>query len=261
MNRSRLNIGWYPWTRSGVTLIELLVVIAVIGVLVAIVTPYLARSRGRAQALSDTARCDTIAKAIGAYANDWKDLPPVILGRDQSQRIVTDDGESLGEGNWFEHAWAYAIGLRDYIEVPSAFRSLGSLPPTRMVAGREFVTPHFSLTETLYADPAFFNWATQAGVDQFRPQPTHLVQRPDAKGMLWQSYTMRNGRELDPNSREPRAVSFFDGSSAMIDLSTLKPAMWNLYGTGRILVPTLDPRELRGAPVATTFEGVRGSDR
>jgi len=249
------------------SVIELLVVIGVVVVLIGILLPVLARSKYKAQELTDLTRISAISKALALYANDSRELPPVLFSPTwpASQPLYTDEGAELGNGNWFDHYWLYRVPLAGYIDSLQVFDAVGRPPAIRVstVAGQVFRAPQFLLTQTVYADPAFWNWETQVGLAQFQTQALSRVLRPDAKGQLVQASSYRGGEErlIPVSDPEPRCVTFFDGSAATLDFTKLKPGMWNIYAANIYLDPSIDPREVNWLPVVTTYQGVTGADR
>jgi prepilin-type processing-associated H-X9-DG protein/prepilin-type N-terminal cleavage/methylation domain-containing protein len=86
--------GWTRVKRSqwavGFTLIELLVVVSVIGLLVAIMIPFLSRARSSAKATLCTTRLRTMGQGLVAYANEYEDC--LVPGRMPKPWVVGVEG-------------------------------------------------------------------------------------------------------------------------------------------------------------------------
>jgi prepilin-type N-terminal cleavage/methylation domain-containing protein/prepilin-type processing-associated H-X9-DG protein len=73
------------------TLIQLLVVIAIIGILVAILVPVIARARSQALIVSCASNLNQIGKALHMYAKDWDGCAPPYTTEHAAMRQFQED--------------------------------------------------------------------------------------------------------------------------------------------------------------------------
>ncbi len=253
--------------RHGLTLVELLLAIGVVLVLIALAMPGLGVTRSRSMGLQSLSNMRQVGIALQSYAAECADLPPVF-GRAAVPPISPwrfDFGE-FGRGLWFEHQQIYSLALSDYVDdlrIMVAAKNPAP-PPILSHTGRRVALADFLLTKSVYADAAFFRWETQTGIRQMVPQQISSVLFPSSKGLLWQPlmfHLAQHGPVVSCCTVDvPSPVSFADLSGEEVVMRRMPPGIVNLYDRTYI-EPSIDPREVRGTPVADTIDGVRGRDR
>lgn len=254
---------------KGFTLIELLVVLGVVAVLLSLVVPYLGRSRGEARVAGSLASIRAIGIALQSYADENNDLPPVffrpIAGHypETPQQQVEVLGRSV-QGYWFDQAFDYHMAFGPPLPLktlqspgrPAEWIDTGGGVPTTSLTD-------YNLTETLYAEPAYWDRWTQAGISQWKVQRLSSIRFPTSKGLLYQVFVYHMpGRSL--RQQVPMfdgvagAVAWADLSAQNIVQSSLLPGEPNFHAHWPAHRPTfLD----NGWAIRATRDGVFGRDR
>lgn len=254
---------------KGFTLIEVLVVLGMVAVLLAFVVPYLGRSRGEARVAGSLASIRAIGIALQSYADENNDLPPVffrpIAGHypETPQQQVEVLGRSV-QGYWFSHGLYYHMAFGPPLPLktlqspgrPAEWSETGGGVPTTSISD-------YWLTDTLYAEPAYWDRWTQAGVSQWKVQRLSSIRFPSSKGLLYQVFVYHMpGRSL--RQQVPMfdgvagAVAWADLSAQNIVQSSLLPGEPNFHAHWPAHRPTfLD----NGWAIRATRDGVLGRDR
>jgi type II secretory pathway pseudopilin PulG len=249
--------------RSGWTIVELLIVISIIMIVTALVLPSLGGVRRTASELKTLSNIRQIGIGLSLYAEDAAGLPPVFAEPVWPESTWNIGGTPVETALWFDHAFSYSLAITASLENIEVAVAPGNLQPTPVgqFNGVPARRADYFLTNSLYATPEFFDWATQQGPAQFRPQRLDSITFSSSKGLLYQPILYHlPGRQYwgDPGNHGP--VAFADGSADILDASLLLPGMLNLYD--RVLTnPAQDPAEAECAPVANTYHGVRGRDQ
>lgn len=89
----------------GFTLVELLVVMAILGLLLAVLMPSLARAKTRAQAIACLNNHRQLALACLLYVDDHQDALPYNLGDDETKSLVSE-GRYL---NWVNNVMSWEL--------------------------------------------------------------------------------------------------------------------------------------------------------
>lgn len=251
------------------TIVEILVAVGVIAILLSLLMPALTRVRERAAATQNASNVRQMGLGLALYAASYNDLPP-SFGEPvwpPRQPWKFDFGE-IGTGNWFEHAYLYALAVTGELEdtrVASAPRRPNGPYQPREHQGRQVSFSDYYLTESLYAEPAFFNWNSQVGPSQFARQRFASIAYPDAKGLIYQTWIFHLHSLGGPVPAccildVPSPIYFADGSVSEHVIMRMRPGFVNLYGTG-VFSGGFDPTTEDGIPVAQTIDGILGRDK
>lgn len=251
------------------TIIEILVAIGVIAILLSLLLPALVRIREQAASTRNASNVRQMGLGLALYAAAYDDLPPAFgePAWPPPQPWKFDFGE-IGTGNWFEHAFLYALAVTAELgdtRVASAPARPGGPHQPLTHQGRLVSFSDYYLTESLYAEPAFFNRDTQIGPSQFARQRLTSIAYPDAKGLIYQTWIFHLhslGQSVPACCilEVPSPIYFADGSVSEHVIMRLRPGFVNLYGTG-VYSGGFDPATEDGVPVAQTVNGILGRDK
>jgi prepilin-type N-terminal cleavage/methylation domain-containing protein len=258
-------------SRRAFSLIELLVVIGVLAVVLALVLPALAKSRGQARQVSNLSNCRQLATLVTAYATDNKDVAPTLfppvyvnpmLNVPWSEAAI---GTTKLRGAWFDNGTKFQLLLRPLPPL-TTFRAV-EFPrggPTIEVDGqRTSLVNHFMLSDPFYADPDYWTFDKQIGPAQWRPQRLTSVAFPSAKGMIFQ-YVLygRAGFETGFPACCPEnmvaPVAWSDLSATDEVLGKLRWGVPNAWHHGIPAPPTTGSK---ATPLMGTERGILGRDR
>ncbi len=127
----------------GFTLIELLTVVGIIGLLISILMPSLARAREQAKSVHCRARLHDIAVGLQSYANTYRDLfPPALWNADYTDPQHPTQHAQYQYG-WQELLWSHIY--KESIWEPIDF------PVQRNINGRKWET-YFLCKSSRYQD-------------------------------------------------------------------------------------------------------------
>jgi len=254
---------------NGFTLIELLVVLGVVAVLLSLVVPYLGRSRGEARVAGSLANIRAIGIALQSYADENNDLPPVffkpVAGHfpETPQQYVEVLGRTV-DGYWFDQAYLYHMAFGPPLPLKT-LQSPGHPPEWIETADGVQTTSvtDYWLTEALYAEPAYWNRWTQAGVSQWKVQRLSSIRFPSSKGLLYQVWVynmpgMGVCQQVPQFDKAAGAVLWADLSAQNVVQSSLLPGEPNFHAHWPLSPPSfLD----NGWAIRATRDGVFGRDR
>lgn len=253
-------------SRRGFSLAELLVVLGIVMLLAGMLAPSLGAARARSRGAAGVAAARSLHVGLEQHARDHADLPPVLAKPAWPEPVEYVFDDVAVSGRWFDHGAFAAAELAAGLDAPDTVLGPANPDPPALVTrnGRPVRRGgDFSLSSTLYADPAFFKWETQTGPAQWRAQRLGTIQFPSDKGVLWQSRIFTRAAPAGMTAccvgPEPAPVAFADGSAGEHEMRRLRPGMVNLYAS--FISPEQDPVALPGVPVDGTFDGVRGRDR
>lgn len=256
----------YPG-KHAFSLIEALVVVAVVGVLLAVAAPMLARSRGGARETASLANARSIAVAVGQYGAENRDMPPVLFDPIESYTYKDPPQEvevygRLVKGRWFYNGWEFHKLLNPVLPA-KALLAPGSVPHDIVdIGGIGTVNvADYSMPKCLYASPEYWNRWTQRGPSQWGAQRFSSITFPSDKGLVRQHLVY--GLAKFPYEQQASgfrgvrsAVAWADLSAATLVQAELNPGEPDFYyhnGTKTFLSS--------GLPIEETLHGVRGRDR
>ncbi len=252
----------------GFSLVELLAVLGISLVVISLLMPAASRGRSAARQVTALSRCRDLAVLVTFYAGDYRDAPPVLFkpaytwGRDQRQEIVLD-GHTI-RGHWFNNAQFFHLALNP---PPPAEAIRDPANPRRTSFEVHGVNTSafsdFSIAECFYADPAFYQRATQVGPQQWAAQRLTSVQFPSQKGFLKQQTVYDRpgvvaGYPACCYAGVRSAVVWADLAATIEAQGELRIGAPNFWHHG---LPGALPFWAHGAPIDSTIDGVRGTDR
>jgi hypothetical protein len=252
-------------TRTAFTVAELLVSIGVIMVLMSLLVPRLSASRLGAVRTKSLSSVRQLAILTQQYANDSKELPPVIfrpeLARYRTGPWQTHEirGERIG-GAWFNNGDYYHLLLGEDAQ------SVAFAPdrPAHLRTGAGFrQNADFRIADCYYATPEYWDRWTQRGPEQFGAQSLSLVRFPSQKGFVHQIILYHlagwpDGLGACCDTKDPSAVAWGDLSATSVVQRDLNPGEPNFYHHGNATAPSYLGS---GLPVSWTRHGVLGRDR
>jgi len=194
------------------TLIDLLIVIVLIGLLVSILLPALAKVRRSANDIASLANLRSHGQVFSVYQTDWRDWFPQYAEPHADYSIVRDETVSVA----FEYFvgvvwWPIALSL-DYYD-------------GNVVGNRVFLHPesedsdfnNYILSSALMAEPAYWNRETrESGTGQWGGCRIDQIRFPSAKAQLveWHPInTLPFATEGYTSDQPGVAFSLADGSA------------------------------------------------
>lgn len=251
----------------GFALADLLIVLAVLIAGAALAAPLLSKSvsdRRAARGLNNILR---IGQTVTSHARDRDNrLPTPFAPRYRAAagdlETITLRGASI-RGSWWSNDHAYHLALDE--PLPAEIL----LPPgaafQRPLSAEQTLTSvvtFYHLSESYYAEPAFFTREQQRGEDQFAAQPLHTTRHPSHKALAAQVslFGIADVADASPAcclQQHPAPVLFADLSAEPLIQGNLRPGVPNAYKPGAL--PALP--WLEGVPIDGTHHGVLGRDR
>jgi prepilin-type N-terminal cleavage/methylation domain-containing protein len=95
----------------GFTLIELLLVLAMIGVLIAMYAPSLAKLRSSARDAVNLSNLRTHAAVLEMYTRDWGGWYPCFVDADKAIQTVKGGGIEITFDHYFEESYLWNVAL------------------------------------------------------------------------------------------------------------------------------------------------------
>jgi len=252
---------------QGFTIAELLVVLGVLAILIAMILPSLSMSKGQSMAAVSLSNIRQMALGVQMYADENRDLPPVF---GTPQWPVRDpwhfDFGDTGTGNWFEHSVLYALAITSMLGTTEFANAPGSSDPFQVVMynSQPSSGSDYLITNTLYADPAFFDYDTQMGLSQMRPQRLGSIVFPADKGLLYQ-YRVFHQPQFGPvvaccDTDVLTPIAFADLSASEHIMRRMNNGIVNLYNNVD-MESEMDLNDIFSGVVSDTRQGTRGRDR
>jgi type II secretory pathway pseudopilin PulG len=232
--------------RAAFSIVETVVVIAILVIIVALLTPAIARVRAYSRSTVSLSNLRQHGLVTRSYVGDWEVFPFVTEAREGYTRLegggVSRDSEFFGA----YAAWPIAL-LDDYYE-GSAYSEVFHPP-----GGGAGPISSYWYSANFISDPAFWDQKQRMySLKQLRPVSAHEVLWPSAKGVFAERDSLLSmRREWDQGGAG--AFAMVDGSAELVQSGRTQPAYPN--GCGGFLGGLSF-----GVPVIHTREGVRGRD-
>lgn len=234
--------------------------IGVLSILLAIGAPRMLRVKTAAASVVSVSNARQIHQLLAGYAVAHRDRPPVIFQPLERYfpapaEVVEIDGRRV-LGNWFNHSTKYR-----YVLGPSEPGSVFFAPGANVQNAFRRVTDYW-LTETLYAEPSYWNRWTQRGPAQWGAQAFTDIRYPSDKGLIWQMWVyglpgFRPQQQTQFFGSVPAAVAWADGGASSEDLTTMHPGEPNFFRPDHPNESYTD----RGFAIEATLHGIHGRDR
>ena len=267
ISQSKYSHFLFNQRRSAFSLPELLIVIGIIGVLIAMSFPVLGKTKQSAWEVVSLSNIRQIGMALQQYASSNKESVPVLyrpeLGfDDEDPPFMYETQWGNVPGWWFLQTGLYQLALDEPLPAEIVFAPAHAEPATEW---EHLFQPSYFISESFYADRAYWNRFTQEGPSQWAGQRFDLVAFPSAKGLMVQTsrpdlQTQTGGPSIACCSDDlpPTAVLWSDLSAQTLVVGSLIPGEPNFYhhggsGFGSYLND--------GSPIMNTKDGIFGRDR
>lgn len=232
---------------GGFTLPEVIVAVLIVGLLAVLVSAELSGARQAARRAGSIANLRTHAAAISAYTGDYAEVFPYLTDPRATYSVLRC-GDQARRVEYFAVAFHWHFGLADGYYGGDC-DSPAFWPPGMR---RSYTTPYY-YSANFISGPEFWDPATRAGPEQWRPIRQGDVLFPASKGILW-NRAAYPGLAPDYPAGLPEAA-FTDGSAACRPARDFLPP----YRNGEGLYPGTYFTGY-GLPVLHTLNGVRGRD-
>lgn len=231
--------------KSGFSIVEMLVVVGLIGLLLAITIPAIARSRQSARHGSIQATTRQHLTIFQLYLGDYRDVHPWFGMPDESGRLNLSlpNGGSPYQAYYFETCSAWAIPMASYYS--------DMWPHASQTYPGPIGTARYLYSCAMIADPAFWNTRSRLGASQWRATRSSEVRYPARKALI----TGAVDQEPFPDwISDGLTLGLCDGAVRFI----LKPDLCLpvVAGDG----PSLGLYHVRGYYGLDTVDGVHGVD-
>lgn len=232
------------------SVIELILTIALVGLLLTLIIPSLARTRLAARVAASSAQIRSHASLFNAYANDYRGLMPYVTEPDAHYTVLRA-GNIAYPTLYFEAVNRWHLGLA------AGYYEDDPLSPSFSFPGEPrlpFTTYNYS--QTFLADPAYWRDTTRTGPAQWRAVRADEALFPSAKTLLVDSQSERLRRPIpDTVGGSPVLAAFVDASARQIPLAGFtrgypQQTGWEWPGVFNSVVPI----------GMHTIDGVRGRD-
>lgn len=194
--------------RIAFTLLELLLVIAIIGILISLTIPALGDTRSRAEELSNQAEIASHAKIMNMYLGDYRDAYPSLVPPEATSSTYIVRGQPRTINGYYGQVFVWQFGLAEEYYDGVITGDLFQRPRRE-----PWLVSDYRYSASFMADPAFWNFASRTGPDQWRGQKGHSVRYPSAKILL------ADDRIMDGMATGEKAgvIALTDASASFID--------------------------------------------
>lgn len=237
-----------PTRSAAFTLIETILVVSLVGVLISLLLPALARVRWESRELKSLANLRSHAAVMSGYAGDWAGTLPCFTDPNVTMTVVRGGGVSIAVP-YFDAFATWNIALCDEYYAGNVF------PDAHRVPWRTYNGPltFYWYPECFISRPEYWDYATRlSGTSQWRPTRLSEVVFPAQKGLVWEQGGL-NREEHGPLATTAR-FALSDGSAREWRRAELARPYVNGTGVG----PGLGGSGM--SPVMHTIGGVRGRD-
>lgn len=250
-----------PCIRAGFSIPELMVAIGIIVVLTGMLLPGLGKSRQTARDLGVMSNIRQLGLLVSIYMDENRAAPAVFPAArapdGEPYHYVSTQYGGL-RGFWFTNSKYFQYVLDE--RVPNSVVAAPGRPNTDTAT---FIVGDYSISDTFYARPEYWNRTTQRGVSQWTTMRLDQVRYPSSKGFMLQDFTytipnLPGGMMTCCADDVPSAILWSDLSSTQEIQGRLKLGAPNFHDE-RNAGTTSYWQD--GAPVRSTVDGVLGRDR
>lgn len=253
--------------KRGTTIVEVLVVIGVLLVLTGLSMPVFSAIRERGRHAADLSKIRSLGASVVGYCNDHRDVVPTVFPLSAAQSsprtsMTSPAGLPRVRGWWQSNAATFHLLLTPTIPT-SSVTAAGLQPPSPTQFEGSLVSTYsdFRLADCLFAAPAYWDRATQAGPSQWGAQRLTDVRSPSLKGIMRQARVVSDTTpNVAVNVVMPgiKSVALWGDLSASIEvLNDLRPGVPDFFHSGGMPHAFWD----RGLAIANTEQGIYGRDR
>jgi prepilin-type N-terminal cleavage/methylation domain-containing protein len=250
----------YPRS-AGFSIPELMVVIGILTVLAGVLLPGLSRSRQTARDLGLLSNIRQVGLVVSVYMDEHRGAPAAFPARPAPaepghHELRTPYGRITGY--WFTNSKLFQYVLDE--RLPDAVISAPGRPKDDSGVYR---LGSFSISDTFYARPDYWDRRTQRGPAQWVAMRLDQVRFPSSKGFMLQDMTYALPSFPDGMmtccARDVSSAILWSDLSASEEIQGLMPpGAPNFYHEGNSGTTSYWDD---GAPVRSTVNGVHGRDR
>ncbi|MFI4917205.1 MAG: type II secretion system protein [Phycisphaerales bacterium JB060] len=234
--------------RSAFTLVEILVTIGIIGVLLAILIPFLAGGRSTAQRTASLANLRTIGQLVHVYTEQYDEIYP------WATRGVNGCDIPIGFSPVWQMERLWPVAMHEVIP-PKELRPLTLSPRARREGPQQACghPPSYTYSQSFLARPDTWNGRSDADESLLRGVTLGMVAHPASKALMWEwelPYKNEAPRKIGPDLAEPTPMLFADGHARARTPAEATEAVENPFAEAFS----------RTARLHNTPDGVRGRD-
>lgn len=239
--------------QAGFTLIEAVLVVAIVGLLVGLLLPSLAKARDAGREVVSASNLRSHCQVVNAYLGDWDDSFPWFTDPDATYTIFRVEGRAL------KLSYFHACAFWNLALAPGYYQG-DLLHPSFAAPGRDvsYVMTDYLYSCTFLAGSDFWEQQRRAGPSQWRCVRASEVEFPAQKGVYYApNYSGTTWKDGAPAfvSRERRGIGCVDGSAEFRAVGGFRAG----YPTGEGHWPGSFHATGSG-PVMHTISGSRGMD-
>lgn len=237
----------HPRLLSAFTLIEVLVSISIVGILIALAIPAIARARASARATVCLSNLRGLGQTVEQYLSQFSQRYPfAVAGQPWSLSPLLDpgDGGLVITGNHFDFGFYWHTTVQDIAPWTNHFAAW-VCPGSPRVKGRPWKfsdgrlgdgLASYSLTSGFFADPKLWSGSSPADGRLLRAVQASEVLFPSSKSMMFDA---ENAHRAPREDTDPLVQLFADGHASTHRLSRARPPVTNPFlGTARYLSDT-----------------------
>ena len=246
---------------KGFSLPELMVVLGIVVILAGFMLPGLGGARQLARDLGVMSNIRQLGMLVSIYMDDHRAAPAAF------PPIRVPDGAEFHEkatpygriyGSWFTSGKLY-----QYLFDERLPNSVVAAPGKPGIDSESYILGSYSISDTFYARPNYWNRRTQRGPEQWAAMRLDHVRYPSSKGFMLQdfTYTMPNfpsGMMTCCAQDVPSAILWSDLSASQEIQGLMPPGVPNFFDERNTATISY---WADGAPLRSTADGVYGRDR
>lgn len=254
-------------TPRGFSLPELLVVIGLIAILLAVMLPALRGARTSARGMVGVSNIRQLGIIAAAYTETWQSVPailPPLYSPDPEDTLTVKTEWGTFEGIWWHNPYWFHYSL-DEMPPASVLNDPGH-PGLDIEAEIDRIgapTCDYAVSESFYAEPAYWDRDRQQGPTQWKTQTLDRVRYPSQKAFMAQKTVydvpgFPDGYMSCCIDEVESSVLWSDLSSTREIQARLLPGTPNFYDVRRDPPPQI---WAKGNPIHNTTDGIFGRDR
>jgi len=194
------------------TLLETMLVIGIVAILVSLLLPSLQQARSSADELKNQAEIRSLAKSMNVYLTDNRGYYPALVPVGASSSTYYVGGVPYTIEGYFGQVYVWQFGLAEQYYGGQVEGDI-----FRRARREPWLVTDYRYSASFLADPAFWNYSSRTGPDQWRGQKASNVRYPSAKVLLADDRIMAGAA----TGAQAGVIALTDGSAQFIARSDI----------------------------------------